>query len=218
MKKYWKRIAEHPLGALYGTLLGIVAFFAALPMVRSGMWEAALVDLAMAFLLIGVMLKSFIARCTNEARKSEKWAAWGLLIAADLLALLPNHTFAGNLSTAFAFSMVMCAFVLFFSGTYTAAVSVVPALWCCVFMPYHEEFMLLLSFPLRLSAAALSAWILKLLGIGLVSEIGVLTCNDSGNASLGKSLQMLTTMVMLYHAVPLYRSLMSLLQEILGQL
>ena len=60
--------------------------------------------------------------------------------------------------------------------------------------------------------------LLKLLGIGLVSEIGVLTCNDSGNASLGKSLQMLTTMVMLYHAVPLYRSLMSLLQEILGQL
>ena len=60
--------------------------------------------------------------------------------------------------------------------------------------------------------------LLKLLGIGLVSEIEVLTCNDSGNASLGKSLQMLTTMVMLYHAVPLYRSLMSLLQEILGQL
>ena len=60
--------------------------------------------------------------------------------------------------------------------------------------------------------------LLKLLGIGLVSEIGVLTCNDSGNASLGKSLQMLTTMVMLYHAMPLYQSLMSLLQEILGQL
>ena len=60
--------------------------------------------------------------------------------------------------------------------------------------------------------------LLKLLGIGLISEIGVLTCNDSGNASLGKSLQMLTTMVMLYHAVPLYRSLMGLLQEILGQL
>lgn len=60
--------------------------------------------------------------------------------------------------------------------------------------------------------------LLKLLGIGLVSEIAVLACNDSGNASLGKSLQMLTMMVMLYHAVPLYRSLITVLQEILGQL
>ena len=60
--------------------------------------------------------------------------------------------------------------------------------------------------------------LLKLLGIGLVSEIAVLACNDSGNASLGKSLQMLTMMVMLYHAVPLYRSMIALLQEILGQL
>ena len=60
--------------------------------------------------------------------------------------------------------------------------------------------------------------LLKLLGIGLISEIAVLTCNDSGNASLGKSLQLLTMAVMLYHAVPLYRSLITMLQEILGQL
>ena len=60
--------------------------------------------------------------------------------------------------------------------------------------------------------------LLKLLGIGLVSEVAVLACNDSGNASLGKSLQLLTMMVMMYHAIPLYRSLIALLQEILGQL
>ena len=60
--------------------------------------------------------------------------------------------------------------------------------------------------------------LLKILGIGLVSEIAVLACNDSGNASLGKTLQMLTMMVMLYHAVPLYRSMIAMLQEILGQI
>ena len=60
--------------------------------------------------------------------------------------------------------------------------------------------------------------LLKILGMGLVSEIAVLACNDSGNASLGKSLQMLTMMVTLYHAVPLYRSLIAMLQEILGQI
>jgi exosortase/archaeosortase family protein len=36
------------------------------------------------------------------------------------------------------------------------------------FMPYHKEFMLLLSFPLRLSATVLSAGILKICGIGVV--------------------------------------------------
>ena len=35
-------------------------------------------------------------------------------------------------------------------------------------MPYHEELMLLLSYPLRLSATALSALILKLSGINVV--------------------------------------------------
>ena len=49
-----------------------------------------------------------------------------------------------------------------------AFVCIAPALWCCVFIPYHEEFMLLLSFPLRLSATMLSAWMLKLCGIGVV--------------------------------------------------
>jgi exosortase/archaeosortase family protein len=49
-----------------------------------------------------------------------------------------------------------------------ALYSMVPALWCCVFMPYHEEFMLLLSFPLRLSATVLSAGILNLCGVVVV--------------------------------------------------
>ena len=58
--KLW---TKHPLGVLYGTLLGIVAFSAALPLVTSGMWDAALVDLAMALILIVLMLRSFFAPC-----------------------------------------------------------------------------------------------------------------------------------------------------------
>ena len=52
MKTDLKQIAKHPLGVLYGTLLGIVASVAAVSMFNSGMWDAALVDLAMAFILI----------------------------------------------------------------------------------------------------------------------------------------------------------------------
>ena len=60
IKEYWKKITEHPLGALYGTLLGIVAFSASIPMFISGMWDAALVDLATASVLIFLMLKRYI--------------------------------------------------------------------------------------------------------------------------------------------------------------
>ena len=46
-----------------------------------------------------------------------------------------------------------------------AKVCIIPALWCCVFMPYHEEFMFMLSYPLRLSATYLSSLMLKICGV-----------------------------------------------------
>ena len=149
-------------------LLGLVAFTAALPMFTAGMWDAALVDLAMAGILIALMLKSFISSSRKESTFPERCTAWAMLGAANILALLPAHDFPGSLSTALAATLLICAFVLHFSGKITAFSSIIPTLWCCVFMPYHEEFMLLLSFPLRLSATLLSAGILKLFRIGVV--------------------------------------------------
>ena len=168
MKKFLNQIVKHPLGALYGTLLGLVAFSAAIPMFTSGMWDAALVDLAMAGTLIALMLKNFISSSRKESTFPERCTAWAMLIIANILALLPAHDFPGSLSTALAATLLICAFVLYFSGKITAFSSIIPALWCCVFMPYHEEFMLMLSFPLRLSATLLSAGILKLFRIGVV--------------------------------------------------
>jgi exosortase len=163
-----KVLLNHPLGALYGTLLGIIAFSAALPMFSAGMADAALVDLAMAAILIALMLKNHFLTCRRETSLKEKCAAWLILLLADILALLPTHNFAGDLITALAFSLFICALVLYFSGALMAAISAVPAVWCCVFMPYHEEIMLLLSFPLRLNATVLSAWILNLSGINII--------------------------------------------------
>ena len=165
---FFHRISKHPLGALYGTLLGIVAFSASLPLFRAGMYDAALVDLAMGALLIALMLKNFIFTFRKNSTMTEKSAAWMILIAADILALLPTGEFPGSLTAAAAFTLLICAFVLFFSGTFMAFNCLAPALWCCVFMPYHEEIMLLLSFPLRLSATALSGFILDLAGIDVV--------------------------------------------------
>jgi exosortase len=153
---------------LYCALLGFVAFFAAMPMLASGMYDAALVDLVMAGILIAFMLKKFVSTFRKESTVWEKCAAWSMVIIANVLALIPGHTFPGSLSSALAFSVLIWAFVLYFSGTLMAAICVVPTLWCCVFMPYHEEFMLMLSYPLRLSATMLSAGLLKLCGIGVV--------------------------------------------------
>ena len=88
-----------------------------------------------------------------------------MLVLANILALLPSHDFPGSLSTALAFSLVICALVLYFSGTLMAKVCIIPAVWCCVFMPSHEEFMLMLSYPLRLSATLLSSLFLKICGV-----------------------------------------------------
>lgn len=167
-RTYLKRIARHPLGALYGTLLGFVALSASIPMFTAGMWDAALVDLAMAGILIMLMLQIVISFYRKQSTLPEKIVAWGILLLANLFALLPTHNFAGSISTAFAFSLLIFAFVLYFSGTMLAASCIVPALWCCVFMPYHEEIMLLLSFPLRLTATILSSIMLNLCGIKVI--------------------------------------------------
>lgn len=59
---------------------------------------------------------------------------------------------------------------------------------------------------------------LKAVGIGLVTEIAVLICNDSGNAALGKALQILSSVVILWLSLPLMRSLLETIQKIMGEL
>lgn len=57
---------------------------------------------------------------------------------------------------------------------------------------------------------------LKAVGIGLVVEMGALICSDAGNASLGKTLQILGAVAVLWLSIPLINSLIELLQQILG--
>jgi stage III sporulation protein AD len=59
---------------------------------------------------------------------------------------------------------------------------------------------------------------LKVVGIGLVSEIAAMICADSGNASLGKTLQILGNAVILWLALPLFSIVLELIQTILGEL
>ena len=66
-----------------------------------------------------------------------------------------------------------------------------------------------------------SEWLaimLKSVGIGLVVEIGMLICSDAGNAALGKTLQIMGSVAVLWLSIPLMNSLIKLLEQILGDL
>ena len=60
--------------------------------------------------------------------------------------------------------------------------------------------------------------LLKVVGIGLVSEIASMICSDAGNGSMGKALQMLSSAVILWISIPVFQTLLELIQEILGGL
>lgn len=58
--------------------------------------------------------------------------------------------------------------------------------------------------------------LIKSVGIGLVAEITGLICNDIGNSAMGKSLQILAVIVILWLSVPLFNKLLDLLDTFLG--
>lgn len=60
--------------------------------------------------------------------------------------------------------------------------------------------------------------LLKSVGVGLLAEIAILVCNDMGNKSMGKALQIMATSVILWISLPLFTGLLDLIGEILGEL
>lgn len=60
--------------------------------------------------------------------------------------------------------------------------------------------------------------LMKCTGMALVSELAGLICQDSGNGSLGKMVQMLGSAVILFLSLPMIQSFLELLQGLLGEL
>lgn len=60
--------------------------------------------------------------------------------------------------------------------------------------------------------------LLKITGIGLVTQTGGMILSDSGNTSLARGLQLLGTSVILYLSVPVLETLMDLIQHVLGEI
>lgn len=60
--------------------------------------------------------------------------------------------------------------------------------------------------------------LLKIAGIGLVTDLAAMTCQDSGNASLARGMRLLGTAAMLSLSVPILNALLDLIQDILVEL
>ena len=62
------------------------------------------------------------------------------------------------------------------------------------------------------------ASLLKMVGVGLVSELVAGLCQDAGNSSLGKQVQFLGAAVILRLSLPLLETLLDLMERLLGEL
>lgn len=97
------------------------------------------------------------------------------------------------------------------------------AVCCMIFtvgMDYLEPVAALLK-QLESICDAGHGWLgvlLKAVGIGMVAEIASLVCSDAGNSSMGKAIEILAGVVILWLSIPIISALMDLLKEILGEL
>lgn len=57
--------------------------------------------------------------------------------------------------------------------------------------------------------------LLKATGIGFLGEITASICSDAGNSALGKILQMISSVLIVCVSVPLFETILNLIQEIL---
>ena len=60
--------------------------------------------------------------------------------------------------------------------------------------------------------------LLKAVGIGMIAEISMLICKDAGNESMGKTIQMMATAVVLWISIPVFDKLLTLMNKILGSI
>lgn len=123
--------------------------------------------------------------------------AVGAVLIALILTLLLS---ARDKSSASLLSMGVCSMVLIIGLTYLEPV--------VSFLGELENLGNLQPEMVRI--------LLKVGGIGILAEISALLCADSGNASLGQSIKILSSGLILWLSLPVFQALMNLVQDILG--
>ena len=60
--------------------------------------------------------------------------------------------------------------------------------------------------------------LMKIVGIGVISQVAGFICRDAGNQSLAKVLQIVTTTVVLCICIPLLEEILALIETVLGEI
>ena len=60
--------------------------------------------------------------------------------------------------------------------------------------------------------------LIKITGIGIVTEVAQHICNDSGNSALAHGMQLLGTAAILLLSLPILETLLELIQQLMGDL
>ena len=97
----------------------------------------------------------------------------------------------------------------------TLAVCVLVGLGALEFLEPVAELMAELRRLGDLDSEAVSI-LLKSAGIGLLSELAGTLCTDAGEGALGKVLQILSNAVILWLSLPLFRQILTLIEEVLA--
>jgi len=104
-----------------------------------------------------------------------------------------------NKDMAFVLTFITCTMILTAALTYIRPI-----------IDYFEELRILG----KLDAEILSV-ILKSLGIGILGEITSSVCSDSGNGALGKAVVMLTSGLMIWLTIPMFKNLLEMIEDML---
>ena len=66
--------------------------------------------------------------------------------------------------------------------------------------------------------SALLEIVVKVAGIGMIGDLAAMICTDGGNSALGKAIQILTSVLILWLSLPLLQVLLELVSGILEEL
>ena len=95
---------------------------------------------------------------------------------------------------------------------------------CCVIMLLAAEYLEpVLDFFTGLQEQTgidrkLFAILLKIVGLGLIAEIAVLVCSDSGNGAMAKAITTMASVTVLWISIPLLEGFLDLIGELLSLL
>lgn len=96
------------------------------------------------------------------------------------------------------FSMVVCSMILISAQSFLRPI-----------VDFFKKLQLLGNLDSKLFSI-----LLKATGIGILAEISAMICVDSGNAALGKAMQILATVLILWISLPLLNELIDLIGQI----